>query len=237
MSHPEGVLVVDKPSGRTSFSLVAIARSKTGQRCVGHAGTLDPLATGVLVLLLGKKWTKCSNQFINQVKEYQAIIRLGQATDTYDREGKVTEQSSIIPSEEQLREQLSFFQGTYMQVPPMYSAKKINGSPLYSLARKGITIERTPEPVQLVTRLIEYRYPDVHVHIRCSKGTYIRTIAHDLGIRLGCFGHIQELRRTVSGSFDIQQAISFEALEALTPLTVGKAFVDERQILCNISTE
>lgn len=222
ITQPEGILLVDKPSGRTSFSLVDIARKRTGQACIGHAGTLDPLATGLLVLLLGRRWTRQSQTFLEHTKEYEAVITLGQATDTYDREGVVTHTSELIPSNEDVYQQILFFQGTYLQTPPMFSAKKVKGRPLYSLARKGIVVERKAEPVQVVTSLLSYCYPEVSVHVRCSKGTYIRSIAHDLGLRLKCFAHITTLRRTRSGPFHVQEALPFEAFELLTPETVLK---------------
>jgi tRNA pseudouridine55 synthase len=214
---PQGILLVDKPAGRTSFSVVACVRKKTAQPTVGHAGTLDPFATGLLVVLLGKLWTKQSNAFLNHDKEYEAVLRLGLATDSYDRDGVVVQTSSIIPTQTEIEQCLSLFQGSYSQTPPMFSAKKVDGKRLYELARKGISIEREQNVVHIATTLIRYSYPELALHIRCSKGTYIRSIAHDLGNRLGCLAYVHELVRTRSGPFCLSNAVPYGIVESLTP--------------------
>jgi len=224
---PEGILLVDKPSGRTSFSLVALARKRTGQKKIGHAGTLDPFATGLLILLLGRTWTRKAELFLTHDKEYSAIFRLGQSTDTYDREGQKVLTSSYVPSQEQLESHLAYFQGEYNQTPPMFSAKKKDGKKLYELARKGVSIDRKKEMVRVHTTLEWYRYPDLKVYIRCSKGTYIRSIANDLGERLGCYAYVQELERTRSGPFSLNDAVSFETFNDCTPETIQSLLIED----------
>ncbi|MCI5052602.1 MAG: tRNA pseudouridine(55) synthase TruB [Simkaniaceae bacterium] len=206
-----GILLIDKPKGLTSFSLVARLRKLTGVRKIGHAGTLDPLATGVMVMLIGREFTKQSDTFLNHNKVYEATIRLGQATDTYDAEGQVTHTSDIVPN----NIDLSNFQGSIMQTPPMFSAKKIGGKKLYDLARKGIEVERKPVPVEVKTTLLSYEYPLLKIRVECSKGTYIRSIAHDLGLELGSYGHIEELRRTASGPYTIENCKQLEELKII----------------------
>jgi tRNA pseudouridine55 synthase len=196
----EGILPICKPKSKTSFSLVTIMRRLTNIRTIGHAGTLDPFADGVMLLLIGKRFTQLSNQFLNQDKEYLATAHLGIATDTYDIEGQTLTQSSHSPALSEIEKSLLKFQGTILQTPPMFSAKKVEGKKLYELARKGITIERQAVPVTLHIELIDYTYPYLMLKVRCSKGTYIRSLAHDLGIELGCGAHLSALTRTRSGT-------------------------------------
>ncbi len=203
MLTDEGILPVCKPKLKTSFSLVGVLRKLTGIRTIGHAGTLDPFADGVMLLLIGKLFTKQSNRFLNQDKEYLATVHLGIVTDTYDIEGQVTAQSSLIPSQTELETALLKFQGTILQTPPMFSAKKVNGKKLYELARKGVTIERQAVTVTLHIELLEYTYPSVKLKVRCSKGTYLRSLAYDLGQEIGCGAHLSALTRTRSGSFTL----------------------------------
>ncbi len=209
----EGILLIDKPKGKTSFSLVAILRRLIGVQKIGHAGTLDPLATGVMVLLVGKNFTRQSDRFLSADKEYRGILKLGEATDSYDAEGALTESSDKIPSLEEIQKALSLFQGEVWQTPPMFSAKKIAGKKLYELARKGIEVERAPVKVFMKIILESYTYPHLHLHITCSKGTYIRSLAHDLGKQLGCLAHLLELRRLRSGTFRIEDCLSLEEIE------------------------
>ncbi len=214
---PEGILLVDKPSGRTSFSIVACVRKKTGQATVGHAGTLDPFATGLLVLLLGRPWTRQAATFLHHDKEYEATFRLGQERDSYDRDGAVVATSHSVPTLQEIESSLCHFQGEYWQTPPMFSAKKIGGKRLYELARRGIDVETQPTLVKIATTLLSYSYPDLRVYIHCSKGTYVRAIAQDLGKRLGCLAYVEQLRRTACGHFSIAEALPFTTVEALTP--------------------
>ncbi|MBA3815220.1 MAG: tRNA pseudouridine(55) synthase TruB [Parachlamydiaceae bacterium] len=208
-----GILLIDKPTNKTSFSLVAALRRLLKVKKIGHAGTLDPFATGVMVLLIGKQYTRLSDQLLCVDKEYLAQVRLGIETDSYDCDGQVTNESPIIPSNEELLEALAYFQGDIEQIPPMFSAKKQNGKKLYELARQGITVERQAAKISLKTELITYTYPFVEIRVKCSKGTYIRSIAQELGQRLGCFGHLSALRRTRSGSFLIENCIDGSMLD------------------------
>ena len=182
----EGILPVYKPAGSTSFSLVRALRKKTQIQKIGHAGTLDPFAEGVMILLIGRTFTRQADTFLSQDKEYAATLHLGIETTTFDPEGEITAQSDIIPSLPQIQQALLEFQGTISQIPPMFSAKKIQGKKLYELARKGIEVERKPVLITLQTQLISYNYPDLNLHVTCSKGTYIRSLADDLGKKLGC---------------------------------------------------
>jgi tRNA pseudouridine55 synthase len=213
MNSAMGLLPVDKPSGITSFDLVRKLRRLSRIQKIGHAGTLDPFATGVMILLIGKPFTTRSDSFLNQDKEYLALVHLGSATDTYDREGVVTHTSSLIPSLSQIEEALSSFQGTISQVPPMFSAKKVGGKKLYELARKGVVLEREAVQVTLHIELLSYTYPSLQLRIACSKGTYIRSLAHDLGAALGCAAHLSELQRTRSGPYLLSQCVDGKLLD------------------------
>ncbi len=208
-----GVLLVDKAKGSTSFRLVSLLRKLTKIEKIGHSGTLDPFATGLMVMLIGREFTRRSDEFLQSDKEYEGTIHLGIATDTYDLEGAVISRSEKIPSSQEVDLALQSFQGQISQVPPMYSAKKIQGKKLYELARSGITIERAPSQVSLQTKLIRYEYPELTIHVVCSKGTYIRSIAHDIGQMLGTGGHLSSLTRLRSGSFHLRSAISQKELE------------------------
>lgn len=207
MSDLQGLILIDKPRGKTSFSLVSALRRLSKIKKIGHAGTLDPFATGVMVLLIGRDFTRLSDQFLGMDKEYSAKILLGKATDTFDCEGKVTEESAHVPSLAEVENALKNFQGTLLQMPPMFSAKKIQGKKLYELARKGISIEREKVSVTLKTDLIRYEYPFLELQINCSKGTYIRSVAHDLGQQLSCGGHLVELTRLRSGPFHLKDCL------------------------------
>lgn len=211
MSH-EGIILIDKPSGKTSFYLVNVLRRILGVRKIGHAGTLDPFATGVMVMLVGRKYTQKADLFLKEGKSYRATIRLGVETDTYDCDGKTVATSEHIPSEEEIRDALTHFQGQVSQVPPMFSAKKINGKKLYELARKGEVVERKPCTVHLTTTLQRYEYPEVEIDVACSKGTYLRSIAHDLGQILGTGAHLTHLIRTKSGHFKLSDCVKLENL-------------------------
>ncbi len=209
----EGILLVNKPKGKTSFNLVSRLRFLSSISKIGHAGTLDPFATGVMVMLVGKKFTKMSDQFLGQDKEYEATIRLGIATDTFDLDGKVVSESNKIPTLIQVLEAITHFQGEILQTPPMFSAKKIQGKKLYELARKGITIERKEVPVKVETTFLSYEYPFVKLRIACSKGTYIRSIADDLGKHLQTGAHLTELTRIRSGPFLLQECVEIFNME------------------------
>lgn len=209
----EGLLLINKPSGPTSFTLVKQIRRLTGVKKVGHAGTLDPFASGVMILLVGRKYTRLSDKFMQNDKEYLAHIFLGASTDTYDCEGQVLETSANIPSDKSVGQVIEKFQGTIYQEPPMYSAKKVQGKKLYELARQGKTITRTPCPVHLNIRQISYTYPELVLHVHCSKGTYIRSLAHDIGKALACGAHLKALKRLRCGPFNLKQCIEGERLK------------------------
>lgn len=210
----EGILLIDKPKDKTSFYLVHMLRKVTGVRKIGHTGTLDPLATGVMVMLIGSKYTRMTPQLIKHGKTYETTIILGKTSDTYDIQGEVKEGSSKIPSLEEIQKALLKFQGKIDQVPPMFSAKKQNGKKLYELARKGIEIERPPVAVEVETKLISYNYPYLKLSISCSSGTYIRSIAHELGICLETGGVISELIRTSSGPFRLDECTPLEKINS-----------------------
>ncbi|MDJ0651833.1 MAG: tRNA pseudouridine(55) synthase TruB [Simkaniaceae bacterium] len=214
MSDPkaEGILLVDKEKGRTAFYLVKILRKISGIKKIGHAGILDPFATGVMVMLIGRLYTKISDQFLNDHKEYSATIQLGEATDTFDCDGQITQTSPTIPSIRDIETVVSTFQGTIDQVPPMFSAKKVGGQKLYLLARKGIEIERKPVKVHLETTILDYSYPKLKIKVACSKGTYIRCIANEIGEKLGAFGHLVDLQRTRSGPYKLKDCIDAKSL-------------------------
>lgn len=213
-SQAEGILLVNKPVGKTAFSLVGRLRKLLNVRKIGHAGTLDPFATGVMVMLVGKKYTKLSDMFLNEDKEYIAELRLGVATDTFDTEGSITTESDYIPTIEEVEEVISKFQGDIDQIPPMFSAKKVDGKKLYELARKGETVERKPVKVFVETHLMRYEYPVLSIHVTCSKGTYIRSIADDMGKMLGCGAHLTNLERTRSGRYRVTECYEGDKLFA-----------------------
>lgn len=212
MELREGILLVDKPIGKTSFSLIGALRKKTGIRKIGHAGTLDPFASGVMILLIGKTFTAQSDTFIGQDKEYEAVVHLGVETATYDPEGEITATSTQTPTLLEVEEALKQFQGTIQQIPPMFSAKKIKGKKLYELARKGIEVERAPVTLTVHTELLSYNYPELTLKISCSKGTYIRSIASDLGKMLGCGAHLKKLTRTRCGPYLLKDCMDGKQL-------------------------
>jgi len=208
-----GILLINKPSGRTSFSIIPKLRYLLKEKKIGHGGTLDPLATGVMVYLVGKQYTKMADSFLGDHKEYIATIRLGEERDSYDIDGQVVETSDHIPSLEDVKDAMKSFDGEVAQVPPMFSAKKVNGKKLYELARKGEEIIRKPKVVWMSCEILNYTYPQLEIRVKCSSGTYIRSIAHDLGEILGCFGCIEKLERTKSGNFSIENCYTLEEIE------------------------
>lgn len=213
---PEGVLLVDKPQGCTSHDVVDSVRRLYRTRRVGHAGTLDPMATGLLIVLVGKA-TKCSDRLMAQDKEYLGEATLGVVTDTQDAEGASVETHAVPEiTEAQVRAALAAMVGDQDQVPPMHSAKKVGGRKLYELARKGVEVAREPRAIRVSEfELLAWESPRIRFRVRCSKGTYVRTLAHDLGRRLGPGAHLSMLRRTRSGSLDVNAAVTLTALGAL----------------------
>jgi len=210
----DGILVLDKPRGWTSHDVVARVRQLTKIKRVGHTGTLDPMATGVLIVCLGQA-TRVVEYMVGHDKRYTATVRLGIETDTYDAQGQVVARRPVDVSESALRESLEAFVGDLRQVPPMFSAIKQAGRKLYDLARQGIEVEREPRSMTIHSiDLIGFDPPDATIDVRCSAGTYIRSLAHDLGRRLGCGAHLSMLTRTAAGDFTLAQAVSLEAFEA-----------------------
>jgi tRNA pseudouridine55 synthase len=211
---PDGVLLVDKAEGMTSHDVVALVRRQIGIKKVGHCGTLDPIATGLLLLTIGRG-TKVQDLLMSEDKEYVGTLTLGIATSTQDREGKVIETKPVPRlSEEQIRVAFDKFRGDFYQIPPMVSAKKHGGIPLYKLARQGKVVEREPRFVHVYRYTIDrVALPDVDFSVLCSKGFYVRTYAHDIGELLGCGAHLKSLRRTKSGRFDVTNAIGVDQIK------------------------
>lgn len=213
---PDGVIVVNKPAGWTSHDVVARMRGIAGTKRVGHLGTLDPIATGVLPIMIGQA-TRLARFLENSTKTYDAVVRFGFATTTYDKAGDpgpVTEALNLTP--ELLEQHLAPMRGEIDQVPPPVSAKKIGGVPAYKLVRENKPVDLAP--VRITIEELELRGFDTdraRIHVRCTTGTYIRSIAHEWGIALGCGAHIEELTRTTSGAFTIEQSWTLEALQAL----------------------
>ncbi len=214
MNNPkgEGLLLVDKERDRTAFYLVKVLRKISSIKKIGHAGILDPFATGVMVMLIGRPYTKMSDRFLNDDKEYIATLKLGAATDTFDCDGQITKESDLIPTLGEIEEVIQTFQGSTLQTPPMFSAKKIDGQKLYLLARKGIEVERKPIQITVALEILDYSYPELKIRASCSKGTYIRTLAHDIGSKLGTCAHLIALERTRSGCFTLKDCIDAKSL-------------------------
>ena len=209
-----GVLVADKPSGWTSHDVVAAVKKKLGARKVGHLGTLDPMATGALPLVINKA-TRYARFLDGGEKVYLATMELGVETDTYDSEGAVTSACEVTATEEDVRRVLSTFMGRIKQVPPMYSAKKINGVPLYKLARKGVVVEREANEIEIFeNEVVSVSLPFVEFRVSCSKGTYVRSICHDAGALLGCGARMTSLRRLECGVFSASVAMTPAATAA-----------------------
>jgi tRNA pseudouridine55 synthase len=215
-NEPCGVLIIDKPAGMTSHDVVGKVRRLYGTRRVGHTGTLDPMATGVLTVLIGRA-AKAAEYLSSDRKTYLATLRLGLTTDTEDTTGEILTQCDHIPDEAAVMAVLPRFRGEIMQIPPMYSALKVNGQKLYDLARRGEVIERQARPIT-VHRLEAERLNDTDyaLTVTCSAGTYIRTLCADIGAALGCGGAMASLRRTEAGGFSLERAYAPAALEEMT---------------------
>lgn len=215
-----GILLVNKSKNKTSFSLVSLLRKLIKIKKIGHAGTLDPFASGLMIMLIGREYTQKSILFTNQSKTYYCKIHLGFSTKSFDSETELKHISDKIPTLAEIKEALTHFQGKIKQIPPMFSAKKIKGQRLYTLARKNIEIERKPIQVEISTQLIKYTYPYLELNINCSKGTYIRSIANDIGINLCCGAYLHTLIRTRCGSFYLKDAINQENINKNTNLSI-----------------
>ena len=214
----DGALLVDKPCGPTSHDIVAIIRRKFRIKKVGHCGTLDPNATGLLVIVLGKA-TKFSESLMSDDKTYTGEIKFGTATDSYDVEGQVVSELPV-PADlnlESLNEYGRAFVGDQMQTPPMVSAVKVEGVPLYKLARKGVEVERKARLIHIYSfKFLSYAEPVGEFKIACTKGTYVRSIANDIGKEVGCGAMLQTLRRTQSGKFSVDDAVTMDQLEGFS---------------------
>lgn len=211
----DGVLNVYKEAGFTSHDVVAKLRGILKQKKIGHTGTLDPDAVGVLPVCLGKA-TKLCDMLTDETKTYEAVLRLGVVTDTQDMSGQIQKECPVTCTEAELRACVESFLGEQMQVPPMYSALKVNGKKLYELAREGKTVERKPRPVTFHELSIgEIAWPKVRLRVTCSKGTYIRTLCHDIGEKLGCGGAMEHLTRVRVGRFEIAKSCTLEQIEEI----------------------
>jgi len=210
----DGILVVNKPSGITSHDVVDFIRRKFNIKRVGHAGTLDPMATGVLVMLLGKA-TTLSNTFTNDDKEYIAKIFFGKSTDTQDAQGKVIEEKNIDNLDiEDIKKALENFRGQISQIPPMVSAIKYRGKKLYQLARSGQTIAREPRKINISSiEILDFKFPELIFKVKCSKGTYVRTLCEDIGKALGVPSHMSSLVRSASGDFLLEDSKSLDEVD------------------------
>lgn len=213
----DGVLLLDKPPGMTSNAALQKAKWLLNAAKAGHTGTLDPMATGLLPLCFGEA-TKFAGELLTADKRYAATLRLGVRTDTADAEGQVLETRPVRVTREQVEAVLARFRGDIQQVPPMHSALKRDGRPLYEYARKGIELERVPRPVTIYELVLcEFDGDRVRFDVDCSKGTYVRTLAQDIGEALGCGAHLTALRRTRIGGLSLEDAVTLESLEALPP--------------------
>ena len=219
----DGAILIDKPAGPTSHDVVDAIRRRFGIKKVGHCGTLDPNATGLLIIVLGRG-TKLSERLMGDDKVYEGTIKFGETTDSYDCDGELTASLPVPPlTLDQLNEEAAKFVGDQMQMPPMVSAIKKNGVPLYKLARKGIEVEREPRLVHIYNfRFTSYEPPSGQFKIACTKGTYVRSLAHDLGQKLGCGAHLTTLRRSASGKFDVADALPLDVILKLTTAELEK---------------
>lgn len=207
-----GVINVDKPLGITSFDVVRKIKKIAKEKKVGHGGTLDPEASGVLPICIGRA-TKAIDFIMENEKEYIAEIKLGVVTDTYDREGKILSEKEVNCSEEEVLSIINKFLGDIDQIPPMFSALKINGKKLYELAREGIEVERAPRKITIKEiEVLNIELPIVKIRVRCSKGTYIRSLCYDIGMELGCGGMMWSLDRTATGPFHKSNSVKLEEL-------------------------
>jgi tRNA pseudouridine55 synthase len=232
----DGVLLVDKPGEHTSHDVVARLRRKLNMKRIGHAGTLDPMATGLMIVLIGKA-TKISQYLISLDKEYEGTVELGKVTDSQDADGEVLETRPVPPlTEAEVRAAMKGFLGDQYQTPPMYSAIKIDGVPLYKSARKGVEVEREPRFIRVMGfELTSFALPRFDFRLRCSKGTYVRTIAHDLGQKLGCGAHLARLRRTATDKFNVAQALTIEQIEAMPLGEIEKRLIPVHQAAPSIA--
>ena len=213
----DGALLIDKPAGMTSHDVVDEIRRHFGIKKVGHCGTLDPNATGLLIIVLGKA-TKLSERLMSDDKVYEGTIKLGESTDSFDSDGELVSSLPVPPiTLDELNKLAEEFVGDQMQTPPMVSAVKKGGVPLYKLARKGVEVQREPRLIHIYNfKFDTYEEPMARFRMACTKGTYVRSIAHELGQKVGCGAHLVQLSRTKSGKFDVSQAVPLDKILSLT---------------------
>ncbi len=238
-----GILVIDKPAGWTSMDVCAKLRGVFHEKRVGHGGTLDPMATGILPVFVGRA-TRAVEFAEKSDKEYIAGLKLGVITNTQDSSGEVLEERPVHVTREALESALEQFRGDILQIPPMYSAIKIGGKKLYELARKGHEVERPARPVTIkALELLEQQGEDLYtIRVRCTKGTYIRTLCHDIGQALGCGGCMDSLRRTMAAGFSLEDAVSMEQVQAAADpasllVPVDSLFQDRKKLVLDRATE
>ena len=232
----EGILLIDKPSGITSHDVVDRVRRKLHMKRIGHAGTLDPMATGLVIILVGKA-TKASQYLMGMDKTYEGTILLGKSTNTHDAEGVVTQERPVPAlTEEDVVKLLKSFEGDQYQTPPMFSAKKKEGVPLYKLARKGKEVEREARLIHVSSfEVDEWRSPDqIDFTISCTKGTYVRTLANDIGEKLGCGAHLTALNRTDVEKFRIEDAVTLDELEKMDSAEIQRRLIPQYRAIPSI---
>lgn len=217
IKEKHGFILINKEFGPSSHSVINALRKITGIKKIGHAGTLDPFASGLMVVAIGRTATREIDKYVKLDKEYIATLHLGAETDSYDREGEITNENKEVLKkigEEKIKEELKKFIGEQDQVPPMFSAKKVGGKRLYKLARQGVEIKREPVSITIYNiEFISYEKPFLKIKIKCSSGTYIRSIAYDFGRVLGCGAYLENLERTQIGDFDIKNSYKIKDLD------------------------
>ena len=235
--EPSGVLIVNKPTGITSHDVVGAIRRLYGTKRVGHTGTLDPMASGVLVVLVGRA-AKAAEYISSASKKYRAVMRLGITTDTEDTTGEAISTSDNIPGAERVKEIASQFVGEIMQIPPMYSALKVGGKKLCDLARQGISVERQPRPITVYSLTVSETDADADyaLDVHCSGGTYIRTLCADIGARLGCGGAMAELTRTEACGFDIAEAYGIDELKEKSYDELVSILLPVESLFCDLES-
>ncbi len=232
----DGILLVDKPTDHTSHDVVARMRRKFGMKRIGHAGTLDPMATGLLIVLVGKA-TSASQYLISLDKEYTGTIKLGAVTNTQDAEGDIMETRPVPPlTEAEALAMMKSFLGDQYQMPPMFSAIKIKGVPLYKSAREGEEIEREPRFIRVMNfDLTRFALPEIDFRVVCTKGTYVRTLAHDYGQKIGCGAHLSALRRTAIDKLRVEQALTVDQIEAMPMADLNKKLLHPREVVPSVA--
>jgi len=232
----EGILLVDKPTDHTSHDVVARMRRKFGMKRIGHAGTLDPMATGLMIVLIGKA-TTVSQYLMSMDKEYIGTVKLGATTNTQDAEGDILETRPVPAlSDDEVRAMMNGMLGDQYQMPPMFSAIKIGGVPLYKKARQGEEVEREPRFIRVMRfEATRIALPEIDFLVHCTKGTYVRTLGHDLGNKLGCGGHLSMLRRTAIDKMRIERAFTVDQIEATPSNDLGKLLLHPREVVPTIA--